>query len=83
VRFGIEAAFLLLVAGGAAWAKLNPLQIILLMLAACVLVALIERASSRAQELEAASRRALRAGIRSGGPTGGTPRTDPRSPAGA
>ena len=49
VRFGIEAAFLLLVAGGAAWAKLNPLQIILLMLAACVLVALIERASSRAQ----------------------------------
>ena len=49
VRFGIEAAFLLLVAGGAVWAKLNPLQIILLMLAACVLVSLIERASSRAQ----------------------------------
>jgi hypothetical protein len=49
VRFAIEAAFLLIVAGGAALAKLSPAQIILLMFVAWVLVALIERASSRAQ----------------------------------
>jgi hypothetical protein len=47
VRFAIEAAFLLVVAGGAALAKLSPLRIILLMFVAWVLVALIERASSR------------------------------------
>ena len=47
VRFGIEAAFLLIVAGGAALAKLSPGQIILLMFVAWLLVALIERASSR------------------------------------
>jgi hypothetical protein len=47
VRFGIEAAFLLIVAGGAALAKLSPGQIIMLMFVAWLLVALIERASSR------------------------------------
>ena len=49
VRFAIEAAFLLLVAAGAALAKLSPLRIILLMFLAWVLVALIEGASSRAK----------------------------------
>lgn len=59
VRFGIEAAFLLIVAGGAALAKLSPGQIIMLMFVAWLLVALIERASartpSRAVALHAAS----------------------------
>ena len=49
VRFAGEAVFLLLVAAGAALAKLSALQIILVMFIAWVLVALIERASSRAQ----------------------------------
>lgn len=49
VRFAGEAAFLLLVAAGAALAKLSARNIILLMFVAWVLVALIERASSRAQ----------------------------------
>jgi hypothetical protein len=49
VRFAAEAAFLLVVAGGAALARLSPLQIILLMFVAWVLVAVIERASSRAK----------------------------------
>jgi hypothetical protein len=47
VRFGIEAAFLLIVAGGAALAKLGPAQVILLMFVAWALVALIERTHSR------------------------------------
>ena len=47
VRFGIEAAFLLIVAAGAALANLSPAQIIMLMFVAWVLVALIERASAR------------------------------------
>jgi hypothetical protein len=47
VRFAIEAAFLLVVAAGAAPASLSPLRIILLMFVAWVLVAFIERASSR------------------------------------
>jgi hypothetical protein len=55
VRFGIEAAFLLIVAGGAALARLSPAQIILLMFVAWVLVALIERASSRTQARAAAA----------------------------
>lgn len=46
-RFGFEAAFLILVAAGAALARLSPLEIIGLMLVAWFLVALIERASSR------------------------------------
>jgi hypothetical protein len=46
-RFVFEAAFLLLVALGAALAELRPLVIILLMGCAWLLVALIERASSR------------------------------------
>jgi len=48
-RFAAEAAFLVLVAAGAALARLSPVTIILLMLVASVLVALIERASSRIQ----------------------------------
>lgn len=48
-RFAAEAAFLILVAAGAALAKLSPLAIIGLMLVAWLLVALIERASSREQ----------------------------------
>jgi hypothetical protein len=47
VRFGIEAAFLLIVAAGAALANLSPARIIMLMFVAWVLVAVIERASSR------------------------------------
>ncbi|MGH2921199.1 MAG: hypothetical protein ACRDKU_03935, partial [Gaiellaceae bacterium] len=47
VRFAFEAAFLVLVATGAALAELRPLAIIVLMAAAWLLVALIERASSR------------------------------------
>jgi hypothetical protein len=47
VRFVFEAAFLLLVALGAALMELRPLAIILLMGCAWVIVALIERASSR------------------------------------
>jgi hypothetical protein len=46
-RFIFEAAFLLLVALGAALIELRPLAIVLLMACAWVLVALIERASSR------------------------------------
>jgi hypothetical protein len=46
-RFVFEAAFLVLVAFGAALAELRPLVIILLMGCAWVLVALIERASFR------------------------------------
>jgi hypothetical protein len=46
-RFVFEAAFLLLVALGAALMELRPLGIILLMACALLLVALIERASSR------------------------------------
>jgi hypothetical protein len=46
-RFILEAAFLLLVALGAALMELRPLAIVLLMGCAWVLVALIERASSR------------------------------------
>lgn len=48
-RFAAEAAFLILVAAGAALAQLSPLAIIGLMLVAWLLVALIERASSREQ----------------------------------
>jgi hypothetical protein len=47
VRFGIEAAFLLIVACGAALAKLGPAQVILSMFVAWALVALIERTHSR------------------------------------
>lgn len=54
VRFGLEAVFLLIVAGGAALAKLSPAQIIMLMFVAWVLVALIERASSRTPSRRAA-----------------------------
>jgi hypothetical protein len=46
-RFVFEAAFLLLVALGAALMELRPLGIILLIACALLLVALIERASSR------------------------------------
>jgi hypothetical protein len=46
-RFVFEAAFLLLVALGAALLELRPWAIILLMACALLLVALIERASSR------------------------------------
>jgi hypothetical protein len=46
-RFIFEAAFLLLVALGAALMELRPLAIVLLMGCAWLLVALIERASSR------------------------------------
>jgi hypothetical protein len=48
-RFALEAAFLIVVAAGAALAGLSPLGIIGLMLVAWLLVALIERASSREQ----------------------------------
>ncbi|MEK6273875.1 MAG: hypothetical protein AABM30_00890 [Actinomycetota bacterium] len=48
-RFALEAAFLILVAAGAAVARLSPLSIIALMLVAWLLVAVIERASSRRQ----------------------------------
>jgi hypothetical protein len=48
-RFAAEAAFLILVAAGAAIARVSPLGIIGLMLVAWLLVALIERASSREQ----------------------------------
>lgn len=48
-RFAAEAAFLILVAAGAALAQLSPLGILGLMLIAWLLVALIERASSREQ----------------------------------
>jgi hypothetical protein len=48
-RFALEAAFLILVAAGAALARLSPQGIIGLMLVAWLLVALIERASSRQQ----------------------------------
>jgi hypothetical protein len=47
VRFAAEAGFLVLVAVGAALADLRPLGIIILMACAWLLVALIERASSR------------------------------------
>ena len=47
VRFACEAAFLVLVAIGAALMELRPLAIIILMAVAWLLVALIERASSR------------------------------------
>ena len=47
LRFAAEAAFLILVATGAAVARLSPLSIVFLMLVAWVLVALIERAVSR------------------------------------
>jgi hypothetical protein len=47
VRFACEAAFLVLVAVGAALMELRPLAIIILMACAWLLVALIERASSR------------------------------------
>lgn len=47
LRFAAEAAFLILVAAGAAVARLSPLAIVFLMLVALVLVALIERAVSR------------------------------------
>jgi hypothetical protein len=46
-RFIFEAAFLLLVALGAALMELRPLAIVLVMASAWVLVALIERASAR------------------------------------
>ena len=46
-RFALEAVFLILVAAGAALARLSPQGIIGLMLVAWLLVALIERASSR------------------------------------
>jgi hypothetical protein len=46
-RFALEAAFLILVAAAAALARLSPQGIIGLMLVAWLLVALIERASSR------------------------------------
>jgi hypothetical protein len=49
LRFAAEAAFLILVAAGAAIARLSPLSIVFLMLIAWVLVALIERAVSREQ----------------------------------
>ena len=49
LRFAAEAAFLILVAVGAAIAQLSPLSIVFLMLIAWVLVALIERAVSREQ----------------------------------
>jgi hypothetical protein len=48
-RFALEAAFLIVVAAGAAMARLSPLGIIGVMLVAWLLVALIERASSREQ----------------------------------
>jgi hypothetical protein len=48
-RFALEAVFLIVVAGGAALARLSPQAIIGLMLVAWLLVALIERASSREQ----------------------------------
>ncbi len=48
-RFAAEAVFLILVAVGAALAQLSPTAIIGLMLVAWLLVALIERASSREQ----------------------------------
>jgi hypothetical protein len=47
VRFACEAVFLVLVAFGAALMDLRPLAIIILMACAWLLVALIERASSR------------------------------------
>jgi hypothetical protein len=47
VRFACEAVFLVLVAVGAALMDLRPLAIIILMACAWLLVALIERASSR------------------------------------
>jgi len=47
VRFAAEAGFLILVAVGAALAELRPLAIIILMACAWLLVALIERSSSR------------------------------------
>jgi hypothetical protein len=49
IRFAFEAAFLILVAVGAAVAQLSPRSIVILMLVAWLLVALIERASSREQ----------------------------------
>jgi hypothetical protein len=49
IRFALEAAFLVLVAAGAAIARLSPAAIIIFMLVAWLLVALIERASSREQ----------------------------------
>ncbi len=49
IRFAFEAAFLVLVAAGAAIARLSPAAIVILMLVAWLLVALIERASSREQ----------------------------------
>lgn len=47
VRFVFESVFLILVAVGAALMELRPLTIVLLMACAWILVALIERASSR------------------------------------
>ena len=49
VRFAIEAAFLLIVAAGAVLAKLSPVQIVLVLLVAWVLVVVAERLSSRAK----------------------------------
>lgn len=58
VRFAIEAAFLGLVALGAGLAELEPVVIVALIVVACVLVALAERAlardSARAAERSAA-----------------------------
>lgn len=47
VRFAIEAAFLALVALGAGLARLEPVAIVALIVVACVLVALAERANAR------------------------------------
>jgi hypothetical protein len=47
VRFALEAAFLLVVAAGAALTRLSPQGIIALLLVALLLVALVEWASSR------------------------------------
>src|SRR5215210_2753884 len=53
-RFALEAAFLILVALGAALAKLEPVVIVGLMAMVCVLVALVERASAKVAAREAA-----------------------------
>jgi hypothetical protein len=55
VRFAVEGAFLLIVAGGAALAGLSLARIILLTFAAWVLVALIERAISRSESRPAST----------------------------
>jgi hypothetical protein len=63
VRFGIEAAFLLIVAGCALLANLGPAQILLSVFVAWVLVALIERASSRARSRPAEQQAAPAASV--------------------